>query len=338
MFNSATQSLNYYKSNTFTSPKELVTSVGSVTRIASIANIANGTAFGASAYYPAVTGLTSASNGLYRIESTSAGTATLIHTGTVTEGVVDNANLYFQDTTSPTASIFYQVGLTANAPTQIFSGAITPPATSYTLLGTDTVRLAFQQTQITTTEVTTINTIPIGVNSTASTVIAGPYSDVGVLPLLASPAVNDWVDNKLFVSIFKVTEGTTPKYAISSTATPLSTVAPAPKAKSYYESFGEVGVWQAKGITATDDSLGGATINEVNIATLADSPLTTTGGANFKIPAHYSAFLAQIGSGSIAAGFLEDTSGTLPSIGLACDVAGKFIIEVKDTNTNVQTL
>jgi hypothetical protein len=331
LYNAPTKSLNYYATNAFTSPKALVTSVASVQPIASTATIANGNPFGATEFFPAVTGVTAAGNALYRIESTSSSTATLIHKGTVLNGVIDNKNLYFQDTSSSTTAVFYQVGLTSNTPMQIFSGPVTPPYASYTLIGTDTVRLAFMQSNLLPTPTATINTIPIGVKSTKPTVIAGPYSNSVVTPFLAAPALNDWAANKLFLTIVQYT----PKFAYSSTATALNAKAPTPTINSAYESLGMSGVWQAKGITDTDGGFGGATMNEVNVTTLADSPLTTTGGGVFHIPAHHGAFLIEAGSASVAVGTLTGTSAAPTEIGLACDVAGKFVIEETDLNTNV---
>jgi hypothetical protein len=328
LYNAPTKSLNYYATNAFSSPKELVTSVASVQPIASTASIANGTTFGATEFFPAVTGVTAAGNALYRIESTSASTATLIHKGTVNNGVIDNKNLYFQDTSSSTTAVFYQVGLTANTPMQLFSGPLT---SSYTLIGTDTARLAFMQSEVLPSPMATINTIPIGVKSTKPTLIAGPYSNSIVEPFLAAPAINDWAGNKLFLTITQYT----PQFAYSSAATALNAKAPAPAKNSAYESLGMGGVWQAKGITDTDGGIGGATMNEVNVTTLADSPLTTTGGGVFHIPAHHHGFLIEVGSASVAVGTLTGTSTALPWIGLACDVAGKFVIEETDPNTNV---
>ncbi len=327
LYNAPTKSLNYYATNAFTSPKELVTSVASVLPIANLTSIANGNPFGATEFFPAVTGITAAGNALYRIESTSASTATLIHKGAVFNGVVDNKNLYFQDSSSKTA-VFYQVGLTANTPIQLFSGPLT---SAYTLLGTDTARLAFMQSEVIPSPMATINTIPIGVKSTKPTLIAGPYNNSIVEPFLAAPALNDWAGNKLFITIMQYT----PQFAYSSTATALNAKAPAPAKNSAYESFGIGGVWQAKGITDTDSGMGGATINEVNVTTLADSPVTTTGGGVFHIPAHHHGFLFAVGSASVAVGTLTGTSTALPWIGLAFDVTGKFIIEETDANTNV---
>lgn len=335
LYNAATQSLNYYATNAFTTPTQLVTSVASVTPIASTATISNGTTFGATAFFPAVTGLTPAGNALYSIQSTSPGTATLIHKGTVSQGVVDNANLYFQDTTSSTTAVFYQVGLTASSPTQLYSGTVTPSLSSYTLIGTDTVRLAFMQTVLAPTSQATVSTIPIGVLSTTPTVIAGPYNGNVFEPILAAPTVNDWAANKLFLTIIQYTVGPPTKIAYSSTATALNATAAAPKANTAYYSLGAGNVWQAKGITDTDGGLGGATMNLVNVTTLADTPLKTTGSVVYKIPAHYQGFLIDVSASKIGFGVLFPTISTLPQVGLACDVTGKFIIPVADANTDV---
>ena len=162
LYNAATKSLNYYATDAFTTPTELVTSITGFTPIASTAKIANGTTFGATVFFPAVTGVAVSGNALYSIESTSPGTAKLIHKGTVSQGVVDNANLYFQDTSSSTAAVFYQVGLTASTPIELYSGSVIPSLSSYTLIGTDTVRLAFMESVLAPTSQATFSTIPIG--------------------------------------------------------------------------------------------------------------------------------------------------------------------------------
>ena len=262
-------------------------------------------------------------------------TVTLIHKGTVSQGVVDNANLYFQDTSSSTAAVFYQVGLTAATPMELYSGSVIPSLSSYTLIGTDTVHLAFMESVVAPTSQATISTIPIGVLSTTPTAIAGPYNGNVFEPFLAAPKANDWAANKLFFTILQFTAGPPVKYTYSSTATALSAIAPTPKKNSAYESLGTGSVWQAKGITDTDGGLGGASMNLVNVTTLADSALTTTGGLAYHIPAHYNGILVELSSAKIGFGALGSTVSTQPEVGLACDVAGKFIIEVTDTNTNV---
>lgn len=335
LYDAATKSLNYYASDAFASPTKLVTSVAGVTPIAGTATIANGTTFGATVFFPAVAGVTASGNALYSIESTSPSTVTLIHKGTVSQGVVDNANLYFQDTSSSTAAVFYQVGLTAATPMELYSGSVIPSLSSYTLIGTDTVHLAFMESVVAPTSQATISTIPIGVLSTTPTAIAGPYNGNVFEPFLAAPKANDWAANKLFLTILQFTAGPPVKYTYSSTATALSAIAPTPKKNSAYESLGTGSVWQAKGITDTDGGLGGASMNLVNVTTLADSALTTTGGLAYHIPAHYNGILVELGSAKIGFGALGSTVSTQPEVGLACDVAGKFIIEVTDTNTNV---
>ena len=335
LYNAPTKSLNFYATNAFTSPTELVTSITGFTPIASTATISNGTTFGATVFFPAVTGVTPAGNALYSIESTSPTTATLIHSGTVSQGVVDNANLYFQDTTSSTTSVFYQVGLTAATPLKLFSGSVTPSLSSYTLIGTDTVHLAFMQSVLAPTSQATVSTIPIGVLSSTSTAIAGPYTGELFEPFLAAPKVNDWAANKLFLTILQFAAGPPAKFTYSSTATALNETAPTPTTNTAYESFGTGGVWQAKGITDTDGGMGGASMNVVNVSTLADSAFTTTGGGVYHIPAHYEAFLIELGTAKIGIGGLFPTISTLAQRGLAADVAGKFIIEEADTNTNV---
>ena len=76
-------------------------------------------------------------------------------------------------------------------------------------------------------------------------------------------------------------------------------------------------------------------MNVVNVSTLADSALTTTGGGVYHIPAHYEAYLIEVCTAKIGCGGLFPTNSTEPQRGLASDVAGKFIIEEADTNTNV---
>ena len=61
----------------------------------------------------------------------------------------------------------------------------------------------------------------------------------------------------------------------------------------------------------------------------------STGGGLFQIPADYTGFLVEAGSPSVAVGSLTGNTAALPSIGLACDVAGTFIIEEKSPNRNV---
>jgi len=89
---------------------------------------------------------------------------------------------------------------------------------------------------------------------------------------------------QVIFTILQFAAGPPVKYTYSSTATALSKTAPAPTTSTAYESLGAGGVWQAKGITDTDGGMGGATMNVVNVSTLADSALTTTGGGVYHIP------------------------------------------------------
>jgi hypothetical protein len=122
--------------------------------------------------------------------------------------------------------------------------------------------------------------------------------------------------------------------------------APAPIANSIYGALAIVSnrltdsVWQVTGITDTDGGYGGGTANTVNVASLADTPFTTTGGGNYVFSTGFIGSLFAISSNNIAIGdFFNEPAvilgGPLQVEGVAADLSKNFLYPIAITNTEV---
>jgi hypothetical protein len=80
----------------------------------------------------------------------------------------------------------------------------------------------------------------------------------------------------------------------------------------------------------------------VNVSNLTDTPLTTTGGGDYVVPAGFNGALEGISSNSAAIGILQNTpaviagKATLQEFGAAADLTTNFLYPVVLPNTHVQ--
>lgn len=338
LFDSAAESLNLYADSTFTSPVQLITGAPIAAGLR-LASLNDGTTFGGTVAYFNMT--TAAGPALYRIDSSSL-TLTQVHQGIIgATAVPDRNNLYFTDVTSSTTTVFYQVPLTGGTPMVLYHGAYNAGLSTYLLLGSDDSVLAFQfETTIGSPAGTTTDffyTIPLGVTSTSTTTIGGPY--VGnVNGFVAAPPASSPVGSVIFVTILnRLNPSQTSPY--SSVALPFSgTTNTTPLANSAYPTLSPNAVVQITGITDMGGGQGGGTMSQINLSTLQGTPVTTTGGGPYVVPAGYVPGLILLGSNTMPGNlvpFPGDTPSGSPQIGIIGDLSKNFVFSISLTNTSV---
>jgi hypothetical protein len=337
MFDSTTKTLNLYPNQNFTSPTQLLTGVTDTLGIAT-AGISNGTDFGTSVVFIGVT--TASGTSQYSVLATSK-TAVQFHKGLTGSFALDNTNLYFADVTSTTTTKIYQEPLAGGTATLLISKA--SKGLAYQLIGSNDTVLVYQVYSLATPSTATLYTVPVGKTSTSPTTIGGPYKDLVMTAFLAAPKANDPAGNILFATLYSKSTSGVVKYS-SVAIPPNGPFGQLPTANSAYESFGTVvgettgTVWQVTGITDTDGGWGGGKIHHINVSTLKGPVFTTTGGADYVVPAGYAGFLQGFISNSVAIGGLLNQNSadpTAPSLGLGANLSKNFILSIGLPNTNM---
>jgi hypothetical protein len=363
VFDSATNSLDIYADDTFTSPTKAITGLQNGSYVSGVLDVANLSTAGV--FYSVTT--TGGVTDLYRIDGSTLA-ATLIQnlmTGTVSTAVQDDTNLYYMVLTggaSSTVATFNQVALTGGtpkllytSPTFVLEGA--SGLAGYQLIGSNDSVVVFEFYSEPTTggsldptkATATLYTVPAGETTTTPTTLANyPAGDLLANAFLSAPSGSGISSSVLFVSVRKASGSiSTPTIAYSSVSIPLNGgTAPAPIANSVYEPLAVVSVrltdnvWQVLGITDTNGGWGGGTAYTVNVSTLVDTPFTTTGGADYVFGKGFSAGLEAISSDNVAIGILDNSSAlasgaTLQEDGIAADLTKNFFYPVVLTNTYV---
>jgi hypothetical protein len=361
-FDSATNSLDVYADDTFTSPTQKITGVTNALYLAGVLDAATLSTDGV---FLSVT-TTSAATELYRIDGATLA-ATLIQnvmTGSIGGDSQDDNNLYYMVLT-PGASdsitaTFNQVALSGGTPKLLYTAPAftnTTANTGYQLIGSNDSVLAFDlysepltsgipdQTKATAT----IYTVPVGTTTTTPTKLAS-YTAGNTLieAFLAAPSGDGLSNSVLFATVRNAAGSiTAPTYAYSAVSLPLNGgSAPSPIANSAYLPLAVISVrlndsvWQVTGITDTNAGFGGGTANVVNVSNLTDTPFTTTGGGDYVFPAGVSGALAAISSNNIAIGFFNNSAAvsggaTLQEYGAAADLTSDFLYPVILQNTYV---
>jgi len=365
LYDSTTSSLDVYADDTFTSPTQKITGLSAVHYISGVLDEATLSTTGIF-FWVTTTG---AVNYLYRIDGATQATTQIqdVMTGSIDYSAPqDDTNLYYQVLTPGASSsftaTFYQVALTGGTPKLLYTAPAYvlngTAATSYRLIGSNDSVVAFQYSSEPSTgglpdptkAVATLYTVPVGTTTTTPTTLANYTAGNQVpLPFLAAPSGSGYPGNILFATVQNTT-GTFPLYKITSSAVSLPLnggTPPAPIANSAYSPLAVISshltdsVWQATGITDTNGGYGGGTANSVNVATLADTPFTTTGGGDYVFsPGFVGSFFA-ISSNNIALGLLDNSAAviqgtaTLQEQGAAADLTKNFLYPVIITNTNV---
>jgi len=363
VFDSATNSLDLYADDTFTSPTKELTGLQNGSYVSGVLDEATLSTSGI--FYSATT--TGGVTDLYRIDGSTLA-ATLIQnlmTGTVSTAVQDDTNLYYMVLTSgasSTTATFNQVALTGGTPKLLYtSPPFVPEGTAglagYQLVGSNDSVVAFEfySEPLTggsldpTKATATLYTVPVGETTTTPTTLANyPAGDLLTNVFLSAPSGSGLSASVLFVTVRKASGSiSAPTIAYSAVSIPLNGgTAPAPVANSAYEQLAVVSprltynVWQVIGITDTNGGWGGGTAYSVNVSTLVDTPFTTTGGADYVFGKGFSGGFAAISSNNIAVGILDNSSAvsggaTLVEDGAAVDLTTNFLYPVAITNTYV---
>jgi hypothetical protein len=364
VFDSATNSLDLYKDDTFTSPTQLITGLSNTQYESGVLDEASLSTTGI--FESATT--TGGSTSLYRIDGSTL-VATQIQnvaTGSIGNVAQDDNNLYYSvvnsGATSTTIS-YEQVALTGGTPKLLYT---TPPfvpqnstaVTSYQLIGSNDSVLVFEYSSepetssgLDPTKATaTLYTVPVGTTTTTATTLATyPAGDMLQGVFLAAPSGSGISSSVLFATVRNSTgSATLPTIAYSAVSIPLNGgTAPAAIKNSVYSPLAIITaqltdtVWQVTGITDTDGGFGGGTANTVNVSTLADTPFTTTGGGDYVFGAGFFGFIESLSSNSVAVGVFENEPGfeyhgtPVQEDGAAADLSTNFLYPIVLTNTYV---
>jgi hypothetical protein len=360
LFDSATNSLDVYADDTFTSPTQKITGLNNANEIA---GVLDETTLSTSAVFLSVT-TTSAANELYRVDGDSLA-ATLIQnvmTGTFGGIAQDDNNLYYMVLTpgasSSVTATFNQVALTGGTPKLLYTAPAYTNTTTfsrYQLIGSNDSVLAFELLVTPTTgglqdptkSTATIYTVPVGTTTTPTTLASYPAGNSVVEAFLAAPSGGSLSSSAVFATVRNATGSiSAPTIAYSAGSIPLNGGAARPLiANSAYLPLAVIStrlfdtVWQATNITDTNGGFGGGTVNVVNVSNLTDTPFTTTGGGDYVIPSGFSGSIEAIFSNNIAIGFFDNSaaaiSGTAPlqENGAAADLTTDFFYPVVLQNT-----
>jgi hypothetical protein len=336
--------LYLYPDDTFTSPATLVTGVTGASVLFDADDVVGGVAFSGNELFLAVT--TASGSFLYRLPHAST-TATKEYTATGSlsgSGIGDGTNMYFVDTTSATTSTstFWAEPLGGGAPTELYSVSY-PVSVSYDLLGANASVLVFYETTISGGAITSnLLNVPVGSVSSSATSIGGPYngSISADSSFLQPTTAGDASSRVVFLNVIQETSGggtTTINYS-SEVLTPTGTVKQSLTTNSVYP-FAATGplsgsVLQITGITDTNGGYGGGSFNDVSLATLNSTALTTTGGAAYQVPAGDISGLAGLAN-TIGAGVIAPRTGAGASQGAAYDLSKDLIVPISLTNTSI---
>ena len=363
LFDSATKSLDLYADDTFTSPTQLITGLSNTNYVSGVLDEA--TLSTAGIFESATT--TGGSTFLYRIDGSTLVATSIqnVLTGSISTATQDDTNLYYMVLTSgasSTTATFNQVALTGGTPKLLYtSPAFVPEGTSglagYQLIGSNDSVLAFEFYSEPTTSgsldptkaTATLYSVPVGETTTTPTTLANyPAGNTLVGVFLAAPSGSGVSGNVLFAGVQNATGSiTTPTIAYSAVSIPLNGgTAPAAIKNSLYAPLAVItaqltyNVWQVTGITDTDGGYGGGTANTVNVSTLVDTPLTTTGGGDYVFQAGFVGGLEALSSNNIAVGIFENepavvSGAKLQQIGVAADLTKSFLYPIVLTNTYV---
>ena len=378
VMDSTNNALDFYTDATFKTVSQVITDVCYATS-AGEATLQEGTAFGNTIEYLDITAQVistpatpcstkTGATTLYRIDSTSGGTAKQIFANQVGPIVSDDNNVYFTYTNSTnTQGTIYEAPISGSSdPAELYTTSLTFDPTSEEqslgLIGSNNSKLVFALATLPLTSMgvpeenltsSNVYTVPVGsLTTTTSTLASNLNGNVG--GFLAPSSGTSRSSDVLFLNIENVSlnlMNNTETFAFSTTAGPLTGTLPAATANSYYNAFGLAGefgaasgdvnnaVFQIQNITETDGGFGGGNIFQVNVGTLAGTEMTTTGGGDYQIPAGYFGLLELPYSQSVAVGdFLpisNKPSDATPDFGTAGDLIKNFILQVGLPDSNV---
>jgi hypothetical protein len=364
VFDSATNSLDLYADDTFTSPKQLITGLSNTKYVSGVLDEATLSTTGI--FESATT--TGGSTSLYRIDGSTLAVASIqdVATASISTAAQDDNNLYYSVLNSGASSTtisYEQVALTGGTPKLLYTTPAFVPqsstaVTNYQLIGSNDSLLVFEYYSEPssssgpdpTKATATLYTVPVGTTTTTPTTLATyPAGDTLQGVFLAPPSGSGPSSDVLFVTVRNSTGSpTTPTIAYSAISIPLNGgTAPAPIRNSIYSPLAVITpqltytVWQVTGITDTNGGFGGGTANTVDVSTLADTPFTTTGGGDYIFGAGFLGGLEALSSNNVAVGIFENEPGLIyngtpfQQNGAAADLTSNFLYSIVLTNTYV---
>ncbi len=342
LWDAATKDLNFYSDETFTGATTLLTNVSAPVACVSENAVANGLRDAAGGVMLANFN-TSSGDVAYQITASGAA-PTQFFAGVAGGCLSDDNNLYFIGTpSSSTSSGIYQEPLAATPPGQKL---VSIPALTETegtaLIGSNDSVVLYQNYSESASGITTsVFAVPVGVASASPTAIGGPYSGNLVTNFLASQTNSASGDLLFLTALGESASGISYSSEVRSTSGALAAKLP----NTVLSSFGtfatemDGNIWDVAGITDTKGTYGGGTINLVNVASLAATPLTTTSEKAYVVPAGYIVSMGGFSGTGVANGFLVSASDpATPSMGVVVDVSEHLIVPIGLTNTNVTPL
>jgi len=364
--------VDFFADDTFTNPKTLFSNIFAEEDM-SVGSLRDVTTFTTESLFITIQPNSSSAWTLYRIDDSGDATSVMTLANEYVyfdgSGTGDDSNIYFF-TSANANGVFTetlnQVPAGGGSPMQLFQKELASGET-VSLLGSNDSNVVFQDNvpkSGNTSAAVTFYSVPVGKTSTSATPLnatAYPGTSSTVNGFMVSPSLTDLSGALVLVDITNVTvTGNTSTTQYSSIALqPGSTSSATPTANSVYGAFGTLGsaatglAWQITSITDSNGGMGGGTLNLTDVTTLANTPLTTTGGGNYVIPAGYHSIgraqgsLVAISSTGIAGGVLANenektVSSANPAnkygaIGLAIDLNAGFVLPEEVAATDVET-
>lgn len=280
----------------------------------------------------------STAKGFLSYAFTPAGAADEFFAGQASECFTDPTHLYFIGIASggTTGAIYEEASSSLTAPLMLLPGVTSSATLQYELLGSNTAVVVFEKSTVAGTGVsTTLETVPVGVKSTAAKSIGGPFPGALFEGFLAAPKGEAAIDDQLFVTLQNRTiSGTTVKVTYTShLLRPSGTSIVTPPANTVWQSFGsltnelEGGVLEIAGITDTGGGYGGASLGLWPVGGTSSIPIKLTGGASYKVPATYALSVEGFLGTPIGEGALISLKGEA-SIGVAINASSTVIVPI----------
>jgi len=335
-----------YANDGFTTPSIVITGAG-ITSIGTVYSgnslASSGAAFTGTNLFLSVT-KTNGVQYLYRLPYTATA-ATLEYTaaGSLTlNGPSDGTNVYFADTSAgATTQTIWQEPLDGGATTELYSYTVPTGGQPYQLIGSNGSLLVISggSTNGGTGVLTSaLATLPVGTLSTNTTALGSSYT--GVVSAFMGPTTPGTPSTDLvFVDVFNLSSNPTVYSYSSEVLSPSGTVTRVRIANSYFLensiSLLSGSVLQLTGIDDNVGGEGGAAINALNIGTQVATPLKTSSGTTYTVPA--GSIPGLVGESSvISAGVLEPVAAGFGNpAGLAVDLSKSLIVPIRITNTSV---
>jgi hypothetical protein len=340
LYDSADDNLNFYPGETFATPSTVVANVSKPVPIFS-RTVEYGVWTGDNYLFNGTTGGTAIA---YRLNASGLGAAFFF--GTVAGAVQDDNSLYFigYQGTSTTPAI-YKEPLSFSSVADLLSSALPAPSASggSTLIWSNDSVLIFENYSTSGGSPSySLLSVPVGTVSTTATTIAGPTTGALATAFMASASGTDTAGDLLFLTTINQSAAST---QFSSQVLSASGTVVTETTNAVLGSFGTLttelrgDIWEIQGITDTSGGYGGGTLEQLNVASLAKTAITATGGAAYTVPAGYGMSLTGFYGTSIAVAQLYSLNSPTQHLAAgAVDVSQHVILPLNIANTNVSPM